>query len=278
MSDSAGSAGLLGATRNGAAALLVGLVLTVVVAFLIGKLTLRLSGHYLPLATIAWGLSLYFLFGTMGFLGGHTGLTGIPPISLFGYELRQGEEVYYLVWLFVLAGVLTTSNLLDSREGRAIRALKGGMVMAEAMGVDTARSRMVIFILAALLACASGWLYAHMQRFVNPTPFGLHIGIEYLFMAVVGGAAHVWGALVGAGVASHSQFPTTSKARSSANGAQARDGVLEGSPLEVVAPLVEDLAAPAEVGLRAHEPGARVDRAVRSGLSLCGQLLWRLGK
>ena len=181
-------------------ALVVGLLFTVVVAFLIGKLTLRLSGHYLPLATIAWGLSLYFLFGTMGFLGGHTGLTGIPPISLFGYELRQGEEVYYLIWLFVLAGVLTTSNLLDSREGRAIRALKGGMVMAEAMGVDTARSRMVIFILAALLACASGWLYAHMQRFVNPTPFGLHIGIEYLFMAVVGGAAHVWGALVGAGV------------------------------------------------------------------------------
>jgi len=181
-------------------ALVVGLLFTVVVAFLIDKLTLRLSGHYLPLATIAWGLSLYFLFGTMGFLGGHTGLTGIPPISLFGYELRQGEEVYYLIWLFVLAGVLTTSNLLDSREGRAIRALKGGMVMAEAMGVDTARSRMVIFILAALLACASGWLYAHMQRFVNPTPFGLQIGIEYLFMAVVGGAAHVWGALVGAGV------------------------------------------------------------------------------
>ncbi|MER2554500.1 MAG: branched-chain amino acid ABC transporter ATP-binding protein/permease [Thauera sp.] len=181
-------------------ALLVGLVFTGAVAFLIGKLTLRLSGHYLPLATIAWGLSLYFLFGTMGFLGGHTGLTGIPPISLFGYELRQGEEVYYLIWAFVLAAVLTASNLLDSREGRAIRALKGGMVMAEAMGVDTARSRMVIFIIAALLACASGWLYAHMQRFVNPTPFGLHIGIEYLFMAVVGGAAHVWGALVGAGV------------------------------------------------------------------------------
>ncbi|WP_276931703.1 branched-chain amino acid ABC transporter permease, partial [Elstera cyanobacteriorum] len=103
-------------------------------------------------------------------------------------------------WLFVLAGVLTTSNLLDSREGRAIRALKGGMVMAEAMGVDTSRSRMVIFVIAALLACASGWLYAHMQRFVNPTPFGVHIGIEYLFMAVVGGAGYVWGAIVGAGV------------------------------------------------------------------------------
>ena len=72
--------------------------------------------------------------------------------------------------------------------------------MAEAMGVDTARSKLVIFVIAALYAAVSGWLYAHLQRFVNPTPFGLHIGIEYLFMAVIGGAAHVWGALVGAGL------------------------------------------------------------------------------
>ena len=180
--------------------LVVGLLITALVAVVLGSLTLKLSGHYLPLGTIAWGISLYFLFGTMDMLGGHTGLTGIPPISLFGWELDEGREIYYLIWLFLLAAMLTTRNLLDSREGRAIRALKGGMVMAEAMGVNTSRSRMVIFVIAALLACASGWLYAHMQRFVNPTPFGLHIGIEYLFMAVVGGAGHVWGALVGAGV------------------------------------------------------------------------------
>ncbi|QDF99776.1 metal-dependent hydrolase [Azoarcus sp. DD4] len=181
-------------------ALGVGLVFTAVVAVVLGSLTLKLSGHYLPLGTIAWGISLYFLFGTMESLGGHTGLTGIPPISIFGWVLDQGEEIFYLIWVFLLAAVFTTQNLLDSREGRAIRALKGGMVMAEAMGVDTSRSRMIIFVIAALHACASGWLYAHMQRFVNPTPFGLHIGIEYLFMAVVGGAGHVWGALVGAGV------------------------------------------------------------------------------
>ncbi|ATE61563.1 branched-chain amino acid ABC transporter ATP-binding protein/permease [Thauera sinica] len=181
-------------------ALGVGLVLTAAVALILGSLTLKLSGHFLPLGTIAWGISLYFLFGTMESLGGHTGLTGIPPITLFGWTLDEGGEIYYLIWAFVLVAVLTTQNLLDSREGRAIRALKGGRVMAEAMGVDTARSRMIIFVIAALHACASGWLYAHMQRFVNPTPFGLHIGIEYLFMAVVGGAGHVWGALVGAGV------------------------------------------------------------------------------
>ncbi len=90
------------------------------------------------------------------------------------------------------------NNLLDSREGRAIRALKGGRVMAESMGVDTARYRIKLFVLAALLAAVSGWLYAHMQRFVNPTPFNLNIGIEYLFMAVVGGAGHLWGAVLGA--------------------------------------------------------------------------------
>jgi branched-chain amino acid transport system permease protein len=175
-------------------------LLTMAVAALLGLLTLRLSGHYLPLGTIAWGMSLYFLFGNVSFLGGHTGVSGIPVINLFGLDLKDGRYFYYLIWLVVLAALWATQNLLDSREGRAIRALKGGAVMAEAMGVDTARSKMVIFLIAAAFAALSGWLYAHLQRFVNPTPFGLHIGIEYLFMAVIGGAGHVWGALVGAGL------------------------------------------------------------------------------
>jgi ABC-type branched-subunit amino acid transport system ATPase component/ABC-type branched-subunit amino acid transport system permease subunit len=178
--------------------LLAGLLLTLVVAVALGSLTLRLSGHYLPLGTIAWGISLYFLFGTSETLGGHTGLTGIAPIGVFGVSLEGGRQIFYLIWLFLLAGVFTTLNLLDSREGRAIRALKGGMVMAESMGVNTSASRMIAFVLAAMMACASGWLYAHMQRFVNPTPFSLHAGIEFLFMAVVGGAGYVWGALLGA--------------------------------------------------------------------------------
>jgi len=178
--------------------LLVGLIVTAAVALLLGLLTLRLSGHYLPLGTIAWGISLYFLFGNLEFLGGHTGIGSIPSLSLGGIELRDGRQFYFLIWAVLLLAVWLTSNLLDSRAGRAIRALKGGAVMAESMGVDTARAKMIIFMIAALFACLSGWLYAHLQRFVNPTPFGLHIGIEYLFMAVIGGAAHVWGALLGA--------------------------------------------------------------------------------
>ncbi|HVG05911.1 MAG TPA: branched-chain amino acid ABC transporter ATP-binding protein/permease [Burkholderiaceae bacterium] len=181
-------------------ALIAGLLLTVAIAGALGLITLRLSGHYLPLGTIAWGISLYFLFGTSETLGGHTGRGGLPAISLFGVTLERGREIFYLIWAFVLAALLTTRNLLDSREGRAIRALKGGRVMAESMGVNTWASRMVVFVLAAMMACASGWLYAHMQRFVNPTPFSLHAGIEYLFMAVIGGASFVWGALLGSSV------------------------------------------------------------------------------
>jgi len=180
--------------------LLAGLLLTLVFAAVLGLLTLRLSGHYLPLSTIAWGISIYFLFGNMEFLGGFTGLRGIPPIGILGHEIESARQIFFLIYLFLLAGVVTIQNLLDSREGRAIRALKGGMVMAESMGVNTAVSRLVIFLIAALLACASGWLYAHMQRFLSPTPFALHQGIEYLFMAVVGGAGYVWGALLGAAV------------------------------------------------------------------------------
>jgi ABC-type branched-subunit amino acid transport system ATPase component/ABC-type branched-subunit amino acid transport system permease subunit len=180
--------------------LIAGLLITLAVAATLGSLTLKLSGHYLPLGTIAWGISLYFLFGTSETLGGHTGLTGVAPIEVFGVALESGRQIFYLIWFFLMAAVFTTLNLLDSREGRAIRALKGGMVMAESMGVNTSSSRMIAFVIAAMMACASGWLYAHMQRFVNPTPFSLHAGIEFLFMAVVGGAGYVWGALLGAAV------------------------------------------------------------------------------
>ena len=180
--------------------LVLGLVLTFIVAWALGSVTLKLSGHYLPLCTIAWSLSLYYLFGNMQFLGGQTGITGVPPLTIAGYSLADPRVLGVLIWAVLLASMWVMSNLLDSREGRAIRALKGGRVMAESMGVDTAHYRIKLFVLAALLAAISGWLYAHMQRFVNPSPFNLNIGIEYLFMAVVGGAGHLWGAVLGATV------------------------------------------------------------------------------
>jgi branched-chain amino acid transport system permease protein len=117
---------------------------------------------------------------------------------LFGWHLESGRSIYYLIWVVVLLSVVSVQNLLNSRPGRAIRAWRGGGTMAEAMGVNTAWMRVVIFVYAAVLAAISGFLYAHLQRAVNPTPFGLNHGIEFLFMAVVGGVSHVWGAVLGA--------------------------------------------------------------------------------
>jgi len=119
-------------------------------------------------------------------------------LNLFGWHLESGRSIYYLIWVVVLLAVVSVQNLLNSRPGRAIRALRGGGTMAEAMGVNTAWMRVVIFVYAAVLAAISGFLYAHLQRAVNPTPFGLNHGIEFLFMAVVGGVSHVWGAVLGA--------------------------------------------------------------------------------
>jgi branched-chain amino acid transport system permease protein len=179
-------------------ALIAGVVLTAFIALLLGLITMRLSGHFLPLGTIAWGLSLFYLFGNLELLGKYDGINGIPVLSLFGWKLESGRSIYYLIWVVVLLAVVSVQNLLNSRPGRAIRALRGGGTMAEAMGVNTAWMRVVIFIYAAVLASISGFLYAHLQRAVNPTPFGLNHGIEFLFMAVVGGVSHVWGAILGA--------------------------------------------------------------------------------
>jgi branched-chain amino acid transport system permease protein len=179
-------------------ALIAGVVVTAFIALLLGLITMRLSGHFLPLGTIAWGLSLFYLFGNMELLGKYDGINGIPVLNLFGWELESGRSIYYLIWVVVLLAVVSVQNLLNSRPGRAIRALRGGGTMAEAMGVNTAWMRVVIFVYAAVLAAISGFLYAHLQRAVNPTPFGLNHGIEFLFMAVVGGVSHVWGAILGA--------------------------------------------------------------------------------
>ena len=180
--------------------LIVGVGLSIVVALVLGAITLRMSGHYLPLATIAWGLTIYYTISNMEFLGKYDGILGVPPITLAGVSLGSGRGIYVLIWIFALAAALAVTHLLDSRPGRAIRSLKTGTTMAEAMGISTFRYKVVAFVLAAVLAAISGWLFAHFQRTVNPSPFGLNKGIEFLFMAVLGGVGHVWGAFLGAGV------------------------------------------------------------------------------
>jgi branched-chain amino acid transport system permease protein len=181
-------------------ALLIGVGLAVIAALVLGAITLRMSGHYLPLATIAWGLALYYTMGNMEFLGKYDGILGVPTLKLFGVDLGAGRGLHVVIWAIALVAALACANLLDSRPGRAIRSLRSGATMAEAMGISTLRYKLEVFVIAALLASVSGWLFAFFQRTVNPSPFSIGKGIEYLFMAVLGGVGHVWGAFLGAAV------------------------------------------------------------------------------
>ncbi|WP_022724215.1 ATP-binding cassette domain-containing protein [Rhodopseudomonas sp. B29] len=176
------------------------LIVAGLAAVVLGLMTVRLSGHYLPLGTIAWGIALFYLFSKLDFLGRNDGISRVPPLSVGSVQMYDPSTIYFVIWAMVIISALLTMNLLDSRVGRAIRALRRGHVAAEAFGVQTARSKLLVFIYAAVLAGLSGWLYAHFQRNVNPTPFGPQAGIEYLFIAVVGGAGYVWGGVLGAAI------------------------------------------------------------------------------
>jgi len=180
--------------------LVLALVLTGLAALAIGLLTLRLGGHFLPLSTIAWGLSIALLFGNVDAFGRHTGIAKVPPLAIGGFSLLEPHAIYYLIWTVVGLAFLFSRNLLQSRPGRAIRSLRGGAVLLASVGADAFRVRLVLFVIAALLAGLAGWLYAHMNRFVSPSPFDVRASIEYLLMAVGGGLGHLSGAIAGAAV------------------------------------------------------------------------------
>ena len=175
------------------------LVVTMIGALLIGLITVRLSGHYLPLGTIAWGIAFFYLFGNLAFLGAHDGRSGIPPLRIGNASLFDPKLFFVVVWIAIVVVIVLTHNFLYGRVGRAMRALRRSSIAAEAFGVNTVRVKLIVFIYAAVLAGLAGWLYAHFQRSVSPGAFNANIGIEYLLMAVVGGAGRIYGAILGAG-------------------------------------------------------------------------------
>ncbi len=176
-----------------------GVLLTALAAAVIGRVTLRLRGHYLPLATLAWGIGLFGVFLAWGELtGGASGLDKIPAISLFGFELRDERLYACIVWVVALGIVVAFRRLQVSRIGRAVAAVRTHETMAPSFGIDVAALKSRVFILSAIVAAIAGVLYVHHIRFISPTPFNLGASFKFLIMAVLGGPAHSAGAIVGA--------------------------------------------------------------------------------
>lgn len=180
------------------AALLAALVLPGLVAALIGRPTLKLKELYLALATLAFGILVHILFNEgREITGGPSGLTGIPYLSLGGLVFDRDLKFYYLVWVTVLVVTLGVKNMIESRIGRALKAVRESEHAAETSGIDTAALKLQAFIFSAVLAGLAGGLYAFYVTFVSPSPFGFHTSVQFVLMAVVGGLGTLWGPLLG---------------------------------------------------------------------------------
>lgn len=174
-----------------------GALLAAAVAFIIGLPSLKLHGHFLALATLSFGLIVYFLLKQWsGLTGGPSGLLGIPALAIGGTRLKS-TQYYYLVWLFVAAVMLFSWNIVHSRIGRALRAIHDSEIAAGCMGIDTFRLKLQLFVLSAVFASLAGSFYAHYVRFFSPAAFGFKVSIEFAIMAALGGMASIWGSIIG---------------------------------------------------------------------------------
>ena len=169
------------------------------VAFLVGWPTLRLRGHYLAMATLGFNAIASVLFVELrDWTGGPNGLVNIPPYVLFGVKLDSDRAFYFLALTGVGIAMLLLINLLDSRTGRALRALSTTEVGAECMGVNVHKYKILVFVTSAMLAALAGCLYAHHNAFVSPESFDFMVSTMLVVMVALGGTGHWWGAFLGA--------------------------------------------------------------------------------
>lgn len=167
------------------------------IGWFLGKLTLGMKGHYLPLATLAYGMAISACFvAEIDLTGGASGLTGIPALRVLGVSM-EARGMATLIWAIVVIVFLAYRRIYRSRVGRVARALKSNSMMASAFGADVARVKSQVFVLSAALGGLAGALYAYYMQFLSPSSFSLGASINLLIMTVLGGVAHPLGALLG---------------------------------------------------------------------------------
>lgn len=164
-------------------------------AFVLARAIAGLQGYYLAMATLAFGYMVQIgITEWESVTGGANGIIGVPAIGFFG----QSElGMYYLVWGFVTVVLLFSLNILNSRVGRAYRAIHKSEIAATSMGIDVRQFKLSAFVVSGMFAGISGGLYAHYMGILDPQPFGLHESIVFITMVVVGGMTSIWGALLG---------------------------------------------------------------------------------
>ncbi|WP_066396458.1 branched-chain amino acid ABC transporter permease [Neobacillus mesonae] len=179
--------------------MIVGMIIAAIVAVIVGIPTFKLKGHYLALATLGFGIIVFTLFKEFRDLtGGSNGFFGIPSLSLFGFEFNSDARYFYLVWFFVIVGIIFSRNIIHSRIGRALRSIEGSEIASDAVGVNIMNYKLQVFVFSAMFASLAGSLLAHYVSFINPDLFGVMTSIYFLIMVIIGGSQNIWGSMIGA--------------------------------------------------------------------------------
>jgi branched-chain amino acid transport system permease protein len=193
--------GVLTATYgwNPWAAMAVSIAAGALTALAVGLPIFRLAGLLLAMATLGFGIIVYYVLVNWASLtGGPSGLTGIPPLTIGGFAFSNDARFVPLAWGALLLVLGLAGNLVDSRIGRALRAIHGSQAAAQAVGIDVTRMKLGVFALAGGVTALAGSLYAHYLTVVNPSPFGFAYSVELVLMVVLGGVTSLWGPVLGA--------------------------------------------------------------------------------
>jgi len=176
-------------------------LLTAGIAFVIGIPVLKLKGHYLAMATLGFSIIIYRIVLGTRFLGEADGISSVPSFRLLpglhvngDFSARAGN--FYIAWVIVIIGLVLLLNLINSRAGRALRYIHGNEKAAGAMGVNTARYKLTVFIISALFASIGGFFLTHYNGGIGPSEAGVMKSVRYVAIVAVGGMANLWGTLI----------------------------------------------------------------------------------
>jgi branched-chain amino acid transport system permease protein len=176
-------------------------VITALIAFLIGIPVLKLKGHYLAMATLGFGIIVYRVVLGTPFFGEADGISSVPAFTILPGLSVNGDfsariSNYYIAWGALVAGVIILINIIHSRPGRALRSLHGSENAAQAVGINTARYKLNVFVLSAVYAALAGVLLTHYNGGIGPSEAGSLKSVRYVAIVAVGGMANLWGTLI----------------------------------------------------------------------------------
>lgn len=177
-------------------AILLGVLVTCVVALVVGIPTLRLKGYYLAIATLGFAYIITSTIQTKYF-GGSSGITDIPRLAVFEYTFKTDESYYYLVWIILFVAVITCLRIGETSIGRSMKAVHTDEDAAACMGINVAKTKIQAFVFSAATAALAGGLYAQFSGTISPTSFSIMLSVKLLLMLYLGGVGTVYGGIFG---------------------------------------------------------------------------------